>query len=93
VSQKKRNPEQSNSEENGILAATGESLSDFWWNMVYFAILTVAIAFIVVNNDSSSLTSTTGLIILGVLVALDTWPAVYLAKVLVQVVRNNRDEK
>ncbi|HLA40280.1 MAG TPA: hypothetical protein VJ417_09790 [Candidatus Glassbacteria bacterium] len=83
----------SGSQENGALAAAGESRSDFWWNVVYFAILTIAIAFIIVNNDTTRLTSSTGLVILLVLVVLDAWPAVYLVRVLTAVIRNNLEEK
>ncbi len=39
----------------GILEQLGERKSDFWWNMVYFLILAVAIGFVLVNNDLDSI--------------------------------------
>ena len=74
----------------GILEQLGERTSDFWWNLVYFLILGVAICFVLVNNDLDSIISTTGIIILAVLALLELYPTVYLVKLLLRFRNNNR---
>jgi len=44
----------------GVLEQLGERKSDFWWNLVYFVILAVAIGFVLVNNDLDSIFSPAG---------------------------------
>ena len=61
--------------------------SDFWWNVVYFVILSAAITFILINNTFSGLLRPTGIIILSVLILLDLFPAIYLARFLIRYMR------
>jgi len=64
--------------------------SDFWWNVVYFVILSAAITFILINNTFSGLLRPTGIIILSVLILLDLFPAVYLARFVIRYIRLKR---
>ncbi len=74
----------------GTLAQLGERRSDFWWNLVYFLILGVAICFVLVNNDLDSIFSSTGIVILAVLALLELYPTIYLVKLLLRFRNNNR---
>lgn len=65
-----------------------EKPSDFWWNFVYFLILSIAITFILVNNSANTLRGATALIILGILLSLDMFPTFYLVKALIRFTRN-----
>ncbi len=72
-----------------VLEPAGESeqeekSSDIWWNVIYFLILTTAITFVLVNNRLPNLLSLTGGLILAVLVILDLFPVVYLARVILR---------
>ena len=69
---------------NNFFTRINEKPSDFWWNFVYFLILTTAITFILVNNSSHTLQSAAALTILGLLLCLDIFPALYLMKVLIR---------
>lgn len=73
---------------SSFYTAINEKPSDFWWNFAYFVILTTAITFILVNNPASILRSVTALIILGVLLSLDLYPALYMVKTLIRFTRN-----
>lgn len=64
--------------------------SDFWWNVVYFVILSAAITFILINNTFSGLLRPTGIIIISVLILLDLFPAVYLARFVIRYIRLKR---
>ncbi|MCE5270678.1 hypothetical protein LLH00_05280 [bacterium] len=66
--------------ENALRAADRDSRGDFWGNFFYFLVLSIAITFILANNTVQALTSTTGAIILGLLVLLDVFPAFHLAR-------------
>lgn len=68
----------------GTLERLGERSSDFWWNLVYFLILAVAIAFVMVNNDLDSIVSPTGIGILIVLGLLELYPTIYLVKLMLR---------
>ncbi len=61
-------------------AVMESSTGDFWGNLIYFMVLSVAISFILANNTVESLTSATGLIILGILLVLDAFPAYHLVR-------------
>ena len=62
------------------VAAAESSNGDFWGNLIYCMVLSTAISFILANNTVESLTSATGLIILGILLVLDAFPAYHLAR-------------
>ncbi len=66
--------------ENALIAAERDSQGDFWGNFFYFLVLSIAITFILANNTVQALTSTSGVIILGLLVLLDIFPAYHLAR-------------
>ncbi|OGF98633.1 MAG: hypothetical protein A3F83_05140 [Candidatus Glassbacteria bacterium RIFCSPLOWO2_12_FULL_58_11] len=76
---------------DNLLDGLNEKPSDFWWNLAYFLILTAAIGFIIANNHLENLTSATGLSILGILIILDAFPAIYLLKLLFNLTRGGRD--
>ncbi len=82
-----------NNEKNAASAGTleqlGERTSDFWWNLIYFLILAVAIGFVLANNELDSIVSATGIIILAVLGILELYPTIYLVK-LVMRLRDSR---
>ena len=67
-----------------------ESGSDFWWNLVYFVILAVAIGFVIANNDMDSLFSATGIIVLAVLGVLAAYPSIYLVRLARKHVRQKK---
>ena len=69
-----------NEERQGVLERMGERSSDFWWNLVYFVILAVAIGFVLVNNEMSRIASPTGIGVLLVLGVLELYPTIYLVK-------------
>jgi len=75
----------------GVLEQLGERKSDFWWNLVYFVILAVAIGFVLVNNDLDSIVSPAGIGILAVLVILELYPTLYLVKLGLRIRENGRD--
>ncbi len=74
----------------GTLEQLGERTSDFWWNLVYFLILAVAICFVMVNNDLDSIISATGIAILSVLIILELYPTIYLVRLAIRFSSNNR---
>ena len=78
----------SKSSTSSFFTLINEKPSDFWWNFVYFLILSTAITFILVNNSANTLRSTTALIILGLLLSLDIFPTVYMVKILLRFTRN-----
>jgi hypothetical protein len=61
-------------------AAMESSSGDFWGNLIYFMVLSAAISFILANNTVESLSSATGLVILGILLLLDAFPAYHLVR-------------
>jgi len=69
---------------DNFFTAVNEKPSDFWWNFVYFLILTTAIVFVLSNNSVNTLKTTPALIILGLLLGLDIFPAFYLTKIMVR---------
>jgi hypothetical protein len=73
----------------GTLEQLGERTSDFWWNLVYFLILAIAISFVLLNNDLDNIISATGIMILAVLVILELYPTIYLVKLAIRF-KNNR---
>ena len=78
----------SKSSTSNFFTLINEKPSDFWWNFVYFLILSTAITFILVNNSANTLRSTTALIILGLLLSLDIFPTIYMVKILLRFTRN-----
>ncbi len=66
------------------LEQLGERTSDFWWNLVYFLILAVAISFVLVNNELDNIISATGIMILAVLAILELYPTIYLVKLAIR---------
>ncbi|HUU30097.1 MAG TPA: hypothetical protein VM123_20010 [archaeon] len=93
MSSKKHPAEQKTAAEESI-SGLDQSLegktSDFWWNIVYFLILSIAITFILVNNSLADIISPTGIIILAVLVLLDVFPAAFLIKLLIRLLLHGR---
>ena len=77
----------------GILEQLGERQSDFWWNLVYFLILAVAIGFVLINNKLDSIISPAGIGILIVLGVLELYPTMYLVKLVRRLKGNGRDPK
>ena len=75
----------------GLLEQLGERKSDFWWNMVYFLILALAIGFVLVNNDLDSIISPAGIGILVVLGFLEIYPTIYLVKLAMRLKENGRN--
>ena len=78
----------SKSSTTNFFTLINEKSSDFWWNFVYFLILSTTITFILVNNSANTLRGTTALIILGLLLSLDIFPTFYLVKILIRYSRN-----
>ena len=78
----------SKSSTTNFFTLINEKPSDFWWNFVYFLILSTTITFILVNNSANTLRGTTALIILGLLLSLDIFPTFYLVKILIRYSRN-----
>ncbi|MBW7997783.1 MAG: hypothetical protein FVQ81_14670 [Candidatus Glassbacteria bacterium] len=75
----------------GTLEKLGERRSDFWWNLVYFLILAIAIGFVLVNNDLASIISPAGIGILAVLGVLELYPTFYLVKLVLRLKNGRRD--
>ena len=69
---------------NNFFTRINERPSDFWWNFVYFVILTTALTFILVNNSVLTLRGVTALTIIGLLLCLDIFPALYLTKIIIR---------
>ncbi|MBN2289887.1 MAG: hypothetical protein JXQ83_11185 [Candidatus Glassbacteria bacterium] len=74
-------------------AAAGTMPHDFWGNIVYFLIVTGAIGFVIVNNPLSMILTTTGIVVLAVLLILDLFAIIPLFRILLMVIRLRAMEK
>jgi hypothetical protein len=67
-------------------AASHTVAHDFWGNMIFFLLVTIAICFVLVNNSPGMLFSTTGIVVLSILLLLDLLAIIPLIRILSAVV-------
>ncbi|MFC1613852.1 hypothetical protein ACFL5K_00975 [Gemmatimonadota bacterium] len=76
-------------------AASHTVAHDFWGNMIFFLLVTIAICFVLANNTPGMLLSTTGIVVLSILLLLDLLAIIPLIRLLNAVVslRLKRESK